>query len=183
MIKTAALATLGRSVLWREPVFRLWTRQAGMRIMMVIICTHYQHLHTDQKERLCYFPRSLKGRRWGASPFLSVSESRLLSMAVAVPTATTHIFSGLHSSRTLSISDTFSSFKTFAKIIKQSCKDDQKTKQYKISFLTTHSGLQYWIGKQISCPLFSSALIPRGNYWSHMCQCHFFLYFLILVWH
>lgn len=109
---------------------------------------HYMHTlsastHRPERKALLFPSESQREEMGGASPFLSVSESRLLSMAVAVSTATTHISSGLHSSRTLSISDTFSSFKTFAKIIKQSCKDDQKTKQYKISFLTTHSGLQY----------------------------------------
>lgn len=128
MIKTAGLTTLSRSGLWRGTVFRLWTQQAEVKIMMGIICTHYQHLHTDQKGRFCYFPRSLKGRRLGRHHFcLCLSLGSLAWLWPYLQQQHTFIPLGLHSSRTFSISYTCSSFKTITKIIKQSCKDDQKT--------------------------------------------------------
>lgn len=121
MIKMADLSTLSRSGLWRGTVFRLWTRQAGVRIMMGIICTHYQHLHTDQKKKGFVISLGVsKGGDGGLHHFC-------LCLSPGSLAATTHIPRGLHLSRTFSISSTFSSFKTIVKIIKQRCKDDQKT--------------------------------------------------------
>lgn len=48
------LANCGMSSLYREQCSGC--KSPGEKAMVDIVCTHYQHLHRDQKGRLCHFP-------------------------------------------------------------------------------------------------------------------------------